>query len=84
MKYEQACEEARQHLAENPIPHHDYRWILAEPKKTTSGWLFDYSFECLLDIPPKSWEAVGGAPGFLVTENGVRDVSWEEYWEMSR
>ncbi len=76
---DKATEVAKQHLSDNPLPSSRYRWILAEPVQTDEGWIFEYSFECVEDIPPEEWECFGGAPGFIVYGDGlVRDLTFSE------
>jgi hypothetical protein len=77
---EKAIEIARQHLADIPLPSSQYRWILAEPRQTSEGWIFDFRFECLEDPLPEDWDAMSGAPGFTVYNDGsVEDLTWHEY-----
>jgi hypothetical protein len=71
---------AKQHLAENRLPHTDYRWRLTVGREFGDGWYFDYAFEPVRPIPEHEREQFGGAPGFIVLRDGtVRDVSWSEY-----
>ena len=79
LTYDQACDLAKKHLSEEPFPHKDYRWKLSNGKQVSDGWYFDYSFESVNDLPPDQWEGFGGAPGFIVSEQGVRVVLWPEF-----
>ena len=75
---------AKKHLAENPLPHEDYEWIMSEPLDVDRGWCFEYSFRCRRDLPEEEWEQFGGSPGFLIAkESGVVMIlNWEEYWKL--
>jgi hypothetical protein len=72
---------AQRHLAENPLPHEDYEWIMSDPFEVDTGWCFDYSFRCRRDLPEEEWEQFGGSPAFLVTkESGVVMIlDWHDY-----
>jgi len=75
----EATEIARQYLVANPLPSTKYKWTVPDPVRTSNGWVFEYAYECLDDTPPDKWECFGGAPGFLVKEDGsVRDLEWRE------
>ena len=83
LKYEKALELARQHLSEEPLSHDDYRWKLPDGKQVRDGWYFDYTIECVHDWLPEQWDLFAGAPGFIVSDDGVRVVSWAEFHELS-
>ena len=72
---------AQRHLAENPLLHEDYEWIMSDPFEVDTGWCFDYSFRCCRDLPEEEWEHFAGSPGFLVVkESGVVMIlDWQEY-----
>jgi hypothetical protein len=73
--YEEALVYANQHIAGLP-PLEDCRWVLREGKRVTGGWYFDHVFE---PLPGKEEPMVGGAPGFIVMDDGgVRIVVWGE------
>ncbi len=69
---------AEKHLVETPLDHPDYRWKLVEPVEHEGGWYFECEFECLVDLPPESWESFGGSPGFVVyrSDGHVEVVGW--------
>ncbi len=72
---------SQRNLAENPLPHEDYEWIMSDPFEVDTGWCFDYSFRCRRDLPEEEKEQFAGSPGFLVAkESGVVMIlNWEEY-----
>jgi hypothetical protein len=73
ISYEDALVSARKHIEALP-PDEDCVWVLREGTRVASGWYFDYAFEAL---PGKELPIVGGAPGFLVMDDGsVRVVAW--------
>ena len=78
--YDRATAIATKHLDGVKIPDADYVWELKEGKETKDGWVFDYSYVNVKNLPPDEWEAFVGAPAFIVYKlNGaVRDLSWEE------
>jgi len=80
MTDEEANAIAKQHLAENPLPHADYRWRPTDGREFGHGWYFDYAFEPVRPIPEHELEHFGGAPGLIVLRDGtVRNVSWSEF-----
>ncbi|MCF7785672.1 MAG: hypothetical protein K9N47_06095 [Prosthecobacter sp.] len=66
---EEAIQAAKAHLSINPLPLSTYEWIESEPVETERGWIFEYTFKCVDDLPPEQWESFGGPPGFLVDRN---------------
>lgn len=75
----QAAKIAQNHLDELPIPSAAYRWVLTVPIRTGNGWVFEYQYECIDGTPPEEWEAIGGAPGFLVSDDETITVlTWNE------
>ena len=76
---EDAIEIADHHLRDNPLPSSRHVWILKDPVETGEGWVFEYAFESTEDMPPHQWEGFGGAPGFLVDNDGlIRDLNGSE------
>jgi len=78
LSHEEALVHARQHLygARPPV---EWVWVLRRGKRVTDGWYFDYGVEPLRFIRDREAPQFGGAPGFLVQEDGtVRTVSWSE------
>jgi hypothetical protein len=69
---------ARQHVAELP-PIEGFVWRLSQGQRVAIGWYFDYEAERLPTNPPGPGSGIGGAPGFLVADDGaVRVVGWQE------
>jgi hypothetical protein len=83
MVEEEAIRRAKEHLAKNPFPVTGFRWRLGQGTRVPEGWYFDYEFEPtdgVADLPP-----VGGAPGFVVSDQGrVEDASWNYYSQVVR
>src|SRR4051812_32467287 len=78
LPYEKAVALARKHLDEEaPPPPRGYRRRLRDGRRVKGGWFFDYCSEKI--GPPKPGDGVGGAPGFLVGDDGVVSVvGWGE------
>jgi len=75
---------ARQHVESLP-PVEGFIWRLAEGQRVAWGWYFNYEFERLPSNPPGPGSGIGGAPGFLVGEDGsIRVVRWDELREVCR
>jgi hypothetical protein len=79
MNAEQAKAIAREYLAQHPIEHDDYEWVVVEPRRVADGWYFKFKCRCHRDLPEDQWEVFGGAPGFIAGWEGtVRVVGWDE------
>jgi hypothetical protein len=64
-------------------PPAGYRWVLGEGQRVNGGWYFNYSYE--ITEPREAGGGIGGAPGFLVRDNGVAvTVGWGEYTSLMR
>ena len=73
---------ARQHVADRP-PIEGFVWALGQGQRVPSGWYFDYLFDRLPSNPPGPGSGVGGAPGFVVSDDGsIRVVRWHELREI--
>ena len=69
---------ARQHVAGLPSVK-GYVWRLAQGRRVSAGWYFDYEAERLPTNPPRAGSGFGFAPGFLVAaDESVRVVAWHE------
>ena len=78
LTHEEAAVHARQHLY-GMRPPVEWVWKLNPGKRVTGGWYFHYALEPLRYIRDKDGAQFGGAPGFLVQDDGsVRNVSWGE------
>ncbi len=51
-------------------------WTLSSPKKLANGFLFEYTFDLKAE---DNQVAFGGAPGFSVIDDKVKELSWEEF-----
>ena len=74
---------ARAHLDAEPFSDPQYRRVLPAGRPVSDGWYFDYALERTDGRPLSDADAVGGAPGFLVSaaDGQVRVVGWAEYAE---
>lgn len=78
LSHEEALVHARQHLY-SKTPPVDWVWVLRPGKRVEDGWYFDYGLEPVRFIRDREGPQFGGAPGFLVQDDGtVRPVSWDE------
>lgn len=69
---------ARTHVAGRP-PITGFVWRLSQGQRVSTGWYFDYSFDRLPSNPPGPGSGIGGAPGFVVTDDGtIKVVRWHE------
>jgi hypothetical protein len=69
---------ARLHVTGLP-PVRGFRWRLAEGRRVSAGWYFDYEAERLHTNPRRPGTGFGFAPGFLVSDDGsLRVVRWGE------
>ena len=74
----EALVHARQHLYGRRPPV-GRAWVLRAGQRVSDGWYFDYALEPLRFIRDQQEPQFGGAPGFVVSDDGqVRDVSWGE------
>jgi hypothetical protein len=83
IEYAKAEELAKRYLAQNPLEHPDYVWVLPEGRACKTGWYFQFTFKCLKDFPENEWEGIAGAVGFVVSmETGqIRSIGAGEYAE---
>jgi hypothetical protein len=77
LEYEDAQAFARQHVdGLPPVPEGFVRWH-TEGRRVREGWYFDYGLE---KVPPNRGgpgSGIGGAPGFLVRDDGqITVVGW--------
>ncbi|MCE9611624.1 MAG: hypothetical protein K8R23_15610 [Chthoniobacter sp.] len=81
---EEALTKARKHLDGTPPPV-DTVWVLEPAQRVASGWYFDYTFDYSSSTHETELPSVGGAPGFLVSDDGaVRVVGWNEHSQLQR
>jgi hypothetical protein len=81
---DEALTRAREHL-DGALPPVDTVWVLAPAQRVSGGWYFDYTFDHSTATPETELPAVGGAPGFLVNDDGaVRVIGWNEYSQYQR
>jgi len=77
-----ATSRAYEHLATLSVSSAAFTVAVTEPVRGRTGWIFEYRYDCSDGPPPALWEAVGGAPGFLVSDEGeLRTLSAEELQE---
>jgi hypothetical protein len=83
LPYAEAVLLARKHLAEDAMPTAPgYRYRLLDGRRKSGGWFFDYCSEKI--GPPEPGDGCGGAPGFLVGDDGVVTViGWGKFREMN-
>ena len=69
---------AREHVTGRP-PITGFVWRLYQGQRVSTGWYFDYSVDRLPSNPPGPGSGVGGAPGFVVADDGtIKVVRWHE------
>jgi hypothetical protein len=75
--FEQAATAARAYLEREPFPHPGYRWVLPPGRPVPDGWYFDFTFERTDGQPLSDADAMGGAPGFLVsaTDGQIKTIA---------
>ena len=79
LSHEEALVYARQHLY-GQRPPVEWVWVLRAGRRVAEGWYFDYGLEPLRFIRDHEGPQFGGAPGFLVTDEGeIRGVGWTEH-----
>jgi hypothetical protein len=83
LTHEEALPLARRYLEEEALPPpRGYRWVLPKGRRVKDGWYFNFTYEKI--GPPKPSDGFGGAPGFLVGDDGVVSVvGWGKYREMN-
>jgi len=83
---EQAKGIAAMYLADNPLGHPDYEWILGDWSEAQDLWLFPFCIRCRKPIPKEDQENFAGAPGFGVskTDGAVRTIAWPEWQKLKR
>jgi hypothetical protein len=70
LAYEAARQIAREHVdGLHPLPEGFVRRH-TEGERVREGWYFDYGVEKVPPNPGGPGSGIGGAPGFLVTDNG--------------
>jgi hypothetical protein len=72
LTYEEALRLARKHLEDEGPPAPGYRWQPPEGRRARGGWYFPYRYEKLGPAEPGG--GIGGAPGYLVRDDGTVDV----------
>jgi hypothetical protein len=78
LTHEEALVHARQHLYSQRPPV-EWVWVLRPGQRVTDGWFFYYGLEPVRFIRTSAFAQFGGAPGFLVGDDGsVRTVGWQE------
>lgn len=78
VSHQEALVHARQHL-HSLRPPVEWVWKLKDGRRATDGWYFDYALEPLRFVRDQEAPQFGGAPGFLVKDDGsVRVVGWHE------
>ena len=78
LSHEEALVHARQHL-HGQRPPVEWVLVLRVGRRVAEGWYFDYALEPLRFIRDQESPQFGGAPGFLVKDDGgVRVVGWHE------
>ena len=76
---------AERHASSVPLDHPDYRMRCDLRGTIPEGWLFSYRIHCLKDIAPEAQEKFAGAPGFVITRQGVaEDLNWPMYWDAEK
>ena len=76
LTYEDALNRAREHL-NRLTPPATCNWVLQSGNRVDDGWYFDYVLESAPVVGNQ--ERFGGAPGFVIEDNGqLRLVSWEQ------
>jgi hypothetical protein len=79
LSHDQALVHARQHLYSQRPPV-EWVWVLKAGRRVAEGWYFIYCLEPLRFIRDHDGARFGGAPGFLVTDEGrVRVVGLQEH-----
>lgn len=80
MTEEEAKNIAKEHIrkmnANNPHAE-TMSWLTSRPRKTSSGFYFDYIFKLANPDNPMGF---GGAPGYFIDlrTGEIKDLSWEE------
>jgi hypothetical protein len=78
LSHDEALVHARQHLY-HKTPPVEWVWVLRPGQRAVDGWYFKYRLEPLRFIQDQKGPQFGGAPGFLVQDDGnVRVVGWPE------
>jgi len=79
ISHDEALVYARQHLYTERPPS-EWVWVLRAGHRALEGWYFNYELEPLRFIRDQDGPQFGGAPGFLVTDEGqVKVVGWVEH-----
>jgi hypothetical protein len=79
LTHDEALVHARQHLY-CTTPPVEWVWVLNPGRRVSAGWFFHYCLQPLRFIRDHEGPQFGGAPGFLVSDDGtVRNIGWQAY-----